>query len=535
MRVREQIDRFERVVTDDRLGFLMFAAASAVYWLATVALARRKLMWNDELYTYYIATLPSVHDIWGALLTGAEQTPLLTYLATRVSLELFGPGHVAFRLPAMLGFWVMTASLFVFVSRRTSSIAGACAAAFPLITGAYKYAFEGRSYGLMLGFAGLALLSWQSLSLGRRRALCVAALAISLAAALCTHYYAVFVIVALSIGEVVRSVMDRRLYPAVWGAFLLSLAPLALHLPLIRAGRENSGAFWAPPQWVNIPDFYTDLLAPGVTIAAVILALALLDFLVRSSHESVQPWAAPAAPPLAEIAAAWAFVLIPVFCVIVAKVVTGAFTDRYALASIVGLAVLSGLGTAVAFRARPLLGLMAVSGLIVWFALSQARELIEPTGVSLPVARTTIDRPAEWLKSAPAGDLPVVIADPHTFTVLSHYAEPVLRSRLVYLADVDISLKRLGHNSVERGMQRLLRPWFHMNVLDFEPFIAQQPRFLVYGDFFRLAFLNWITPELRERGMHLELLNREGDNLLLLATRHPAAVASTSADSARRP
>ena len=61
MRVREQIDRFERVVTDDRLGFLMFAAASAVYWLATVALARRKLMWNDELYTYYIATLPSVH------------------------------------------------------------------------------------------------------------------------------------------------------------------------------------------------------------------------------------------------------------------------------------------------------------------------------------------------------------------------------------------------------------------------------------------------------------------------------------------
>ena len=532
MPVLERLDSLERLVASDRLGLLIFAAVSAVYWLTTLPLAHRKLMWNDELYTYYITTLPSLRDIWGALLSGGEQTPLLIYLSTRVSLELFGPGNVAFRLPAMLGFWIMMASVFVVVARRTGYTAGACAAAFPLITAAYKYAFEGRAYGLMLGFAGLSLLSWQSLSLGRRRAPWMAALAASLAAALCTHYYAVFVIVALAIGEVVRCAIDRRVSPAVWAAFLLSLAPLALHLPLILASQENSGAFWAPPQWVNIPDFYTTLLAPGATVAAVILVLALLDLLVRPQHDRELPGPGSTLPPLAEIAVACGFVLIPVFCVIVAKVATGAFIDRYALASVLGMAVLSGLGTAVVFRTRPLLQLLTATGLIAWFALSQARELVEPTGMSVPIARASIDRPAEWLKSAPDNSLPVVIADPHTFTVLSHYADPALQPRIVYLADVDISLKRLGHNSVERGMLTLLRPWFHMKVVDFEPFIAQHPRFFVYGDFFTLAFLNWITPELQERGMHLELLNREGDNLLLLATRGAAAVASTPSDLA---
>jgi hypothetical protein len=64
-----------------------------------------------------------------------------------------------------------------------------------------------------------------------------------------------------------------------------------------------------------------------------------------------------------------------------------------------------------------------------------------------------------------------------------------------------------------------LRPWFHLNVLEFEPFATGHPRFLVYGDFVRLAFLNWIVPELQKRGFHTELLNRAGDNMLLLVSR----------------
>jgi hypothetical protein len=89
----------------------------------------------------------------------------------------------------------------------------------------------------------------------------------------------------------------------------------------------------------------------------------------------------------------------------------------------------------------------------------------------------------------------------------------------VYLADPDRALRRLGHNSVERGMLDLLGPWFGMRVVRFEAYIDEHSEFLLYGDFVRLSFLNWILPELRDDGYHLEVLERAGDDMLLLASR----------------
>ena len=188
---------------------------------------------------------------------------------------------------------------------------------------------------------------------------------------------------------------------------------------------------------------------------------------------------------------------------------------------VLACSVFAGIGAELGARRRPALSFFVAVCLGGWFVLSQARELIAPTGVSQPVSAAAIARPAEWVASIPDRDLPVVIADAHTFTVLSHYGAPEMTSRIVYLADPDRALKILGHNSVERGMVDLLKPWFHMNVVPFEPFIAEHSRFLVYGDFVRLGFLNWLAPELTARGIHTELLNRAGDNMLLLAYREP--------------
>ena len=75
----------------------------------TIVFAQRKLMWNDELYTYYMARLPSMSDVWAALMSGGEQTPPFFYWTTRVSFALFGVNNLSVRLPEMLGFWVMLA------------------------------------------------------------------------------------------------------------------------------------------------------------------------------------------------------------------------------------------------------------------------------------------------------------------------------------------------------------------------------------------------------------------------------------------
>ena len=64
----------------------LFLAISVGYFALTWFFAARKLLWNDELYTSYVATQPTMQDVWGALTAGGEQTPPLFYAMTRASL-----------------------------------------------------------------------------------------------------------------------------------------------------------------------------------------------------------------------------------------------------------------------------------------------------------------------------------------------------------------------------------------------------------------------------------------------------------------
>lgn len=496
---------------------LLTTIAGALYILLTWRFAVRKLMWNDELYTFYVARLPTLSEVWRALSTGGEQTPPLFYAITRASIALFGSGGLAFRLPEIIGFALMGVCLYVFVRRRTAYAPALLAATMPLVTTAYRYAFEARSYGIELGVVALSLVCWQSVAMGRARRIWVPALAAALAAALSIHYYGIFVIIPMAFAEVVRTFERRKVDLPVWTAFVVAVIPLLLQLPILRAGAGYAGTFWSPPQWVNLPDFYEELLSPAVVPATAILLLALASSLFV--HSSPVRELTHRTLPLSELALTAGVAAVPLFAVIAAKLVTGAFVNRYALFAVVGLAALVGFGSHVGFRRASQLQVLAVAIVLGWFGLSSTRELLGPTGMSMPVSRIAIDRPAEWVAAAGHADLPVVVADPHSFIVLSHYAAPELRQRIVYLADPERALRRLGHNSVERGMLDLLQPWFGMHVERFDPYLADRSSFFVYGDFVRLSFLNWLLPELQERRYHLELLDRAGDNMLFLASR----------------
>jgi hypothetical protein len=515
----------------ERRGTLLFLGLSGAYWALTWIFATRKLMWNDELYTFYIARLPSMSDVLAALGSRGEQTPPLFYAITRLAFGLFGVNELSMRLPEMFAFWILSACLFVVVSRRTSPLAALCAAAFPLVTTAYYYAFEARPYALVLGFGAIALLCWQTATLNRHRLPAVLGLAVALSATVSTHYYGVFVMLALALGEAVRTISRRRLDAGVWAALAMPALPLVLHLPLIKAGAAYSGAFWSPPQWVNIPDFYIDLLEPAVMPVTVLLIATAVVAAITSAEPSATD-VVRRAPPAHEVAAACGLIAAPVICVVFAKLVTGAFVNRYAIAAVIGLGVFAGFGSSMAFARRPGMRLLALACLGCWFTLSQARELIQPTGLSVPVSRASVERSSRWVEAAHHPDLPVAIADPHTFTVLSHYGGPDIRRRIVYLADPDLALKHLGSNSVERGMLDLVQPWFRMHVVRFEPFIDQHDRFLVYGDFVRLTYLNWLLPELHVRGVHTRLLNLAGDAMLLLAYRESGSPVAAEADTA---
>src|ERR1035437_2017591 len=152
-----------------RRKYVVLFLFSALYLLATCFRASRKLFWFDELFTLRVSRLPDMASVWNALKQGADLNPLLFYGFTRFSESLFGEGHIATRLPEILGCLVFCLCLFRFVSSRTSVLAGLVSMLFPLDTTAYFYAYEARPHGILLGCSGLALVCWQAAIRSRRR------------------------------------------------------------------------------------------------------------------------------------------------------------------------------------------------------------------------------------------------------------------------------------------------------------------------------------------------------------------------------
>ncbi len=473
---------------------------SVLYFPVVVVIAVRKQLENDELFTLNIARLPSLLDVWMALRTGAEQLPPFFYVLTRASLTAFGENNLALRLPAMLGYWVMSLCLFWFVYKRSTALYGLLAMLFALTTGAYYYAFEARPYGLVLGFTGLALLCWQSIIEGKRRWLSMIGLALSMGAAISCHYYAILLFIPFACGEAARIYWHRRLDILCWIAMAASLIPLIFVWPLIQSARSYSTAFWSQPSWSNIPGFYYFMLMSAVLPLTATLILAALYTVLMPDSLSEDKREAGTVVRLnrPELAAAIGFLAIPFIAVATAMFITGAFTDRYALAATLGLGILVPFAFHSLLRKRELLALLLILCLMAGF-VRRAGMTLQESAKRIQTRTETI----KLLQTAGENDLPVVCSDPHNFLVLSHYAPPEVGSRLIYLADPEASMLSLGHNSLERGMFDLLKPVFHLNVQAYRSYIATGRPFLLCGD--PHYFLNWVLPDLISSGAQLEL------------------------------
>jgi Dolichyl-phosphate-mannose-protein mannosyltransferase len=490
-----------------RFGPTIVLAAwfSAVYLPATLLLASRKQLWNDELFTFYIARVPNFRDIWGALLTGAEQIPPAFYWITRVFLGNSADSHAAIRLPEILGFWLMGVCLIAIVSRRAPPAYGVVAALAPLFTGAYAYAFEARPYGVVLGLAGLALLCWQRAE-ARRGMFWTAGLGATLAAAVSMHYYAVLLLVPLAAAEAIHVWRLRRMRWSVWIALALGVSPLLFYLPLIRGARTYSGTFWARPGASSIAEFMTFLFGQSALPLAAVLVWAGVHVLVRWKAEK-PPEGRPEVP-LEEVAAVLGYMAFPVLAVVLGKAVTGAYTHRYALPAVIGVSVFGAWALSVVFggRSRPALLIAALLSCVFFARVSWEFREISRTAAQ---QATMIG----FLQNQTDASLPVVIADPHLFFELSHYAPRELADRLRYFADAKLAVRFVGTDTVDRGLLAM-REWAPLHVEPFRPPATPGHAFLIYG---HPAPFAWLVPELASLHVPMVVIDSVEDRLLLLA------------------
>lgn len=456
---------------DHRDRWLLLIGAG-IYLACSTVHAIKKPLWYDEIFTFELAALPRFADVWAALLTGTDLNPPLYIIASRMSFALLGTTPLAARMPAMVGYLIMSVCLYHFVARRLGSAYAWAAATFPLVTQAYPYAFEGRPYGLVLGFSGLALVGWQSATMaeGPRRAWALALMTLALAAAVTTHYYAVLVFVPLGLGEIARTWTRRRVDWALWVGLFAGLFPLAMLRPLLHAASEFKSTFWAQTTWMFSLQFYPFLLK-GATVPLVALFVFLAiytrfrrDSAVESDGEGMT--AATEAVPLHEWVAALGFILLPFVAVVVAKVATGgAFTERYALPAVLGFGLLFAMLGDQLFARRWVPGAAMALCFCGWFLSYEIYHIKRESESRLAVS-------TEDYRVVSSSDQPLVFSWSIMYLQAQRDLSRELAKRSYFLSE--------GKTTDELALKKLSR-WIPLNIVERDRFFHEHDQFYLCG------------------------------------------------------
>lgn len=482
-------------------GWLWWVAIfSLFYFPITIVRAASRPMWFDELFTFYISRM-DLSKIWAILSSGNEPNPPICYVLTHFSMRMFGENEAAIRLPEVAGFWLMSICVFLFVRHRCSAYAAAAAIFFGLSTKAYvQYAVEARPYGLVLGFCGLAAVCWQYASDGetaRVRTLSTIGFCLALMAALCSHYYAVLLLIPFGVGELVRWWKTGRLNITLSAALVASLLPLVLLYPTIKRGSsfittlvKTSPNFWAKPTIDSTPLFFIEVLATTV-VPLLLTAIVVVVFRSLGYDEEENDSATTTSwPPIHETAMVIALVALPAFATVLGRIATGSFIARYALSAVVGCSLVFGLlaykGT---YRRQSIVPAAAAFVFFGWFLGNGLHRPRSVAAQPLPDI-TSVDR-----------NMPIVIADPLLFLKLVYYAPREFASRMHYLTDLDSVTKK--PDFVPELALRQLRTWITVPVDDYKPFVANNHRFAVFSS--PEPTLEWVAAKLTADGHSVQM------------------------------
>jgi hypothetical protein len=460
--------------------FAGIGVISAVYFADLVLKASRKCFWFDELFTVYLCRLPDFKSTWAAVTHGADFNPPLFYLLTRGAQRLFGEGLIATRLPAMVGLWLFGLCLFLFVARRAGVICASIAGIFPFLTLAQYYAYEARAHGVVLGWCGLALLCWQRSVEARAKHLWIAGFGLSIACALLTHVYAVYLLVPFAVVELYNLLKTRRLNWGIVGGMTIAFTfvTFVVYVPLARTYKAAVPPTFFPGSHDLLQRFLVNVIGPAMSVLLLLLLLAVIDGMQRVPHANKT-----ADIPGQEVVLAACFICIPLVGLIGSKVSHGPFFDRYFLSSIAGYAILLGFATSsrlVGSRtAKVLAGCMFVLmladlGTTVYFSAVNRIMLFEPsTGLRLSTMPSNPLQIYEGVSMDRSG-FDILVLPSLEYLYFFRYAPPSVASRLYYGAPAnDVNLG--GFERLAKGGRLDLR------TTAFGPFLATHDKFLVYG------------------------------------------------------
>lgn len=480
-----------------------------IYFILTTLTARNKLLWDDEFFTLYLSHPNTMKGILEGLKTGADQHPPLFYYFTHQITSVFGLSHLTVRLLPMVGYGLLCICLFYLLRNRTSILWAFLGMLMPLCSGAIYYASEARGYGSMLGFCSLALLAWQRVTSSRKkRAFWLCTLFFASALAVSSHYYAILFIFALALGELARTIQLRRIDLLVGLALCGAALPPLAFFSIIHSANSYSAHFWAIPVWGSLLDFYPAMLGP----LANILILGAIPFLIAAlrsaSKEETTGRTITCHFSTYEVVAWGCIIAVPFFAMLMAKTVTHGYTDRYALAGIIGAIVaLCHFGFSVAPRPRSFPLLLSFAALL-YFTVHGIRTIRTQ---ALGVIRLSNQM---HMLDAHTGS-PLALSDITVFHRVSFYSPRKLIQNVAFVANPESSVRYLQQDTVDRGLLDL-RPWFPLQIVPSQTFLGEHRDFLVYS---YIGDWSWLTYDLIPPRYDTKMLDRFDADILLLVHR----------------
>ena len=480
----------------------LLAAFTLVYFAGAALRARGAPFWHDELYTMMLSHLDLPH-MWAALRDGLETSPPLADILVRAANLLWGESNIVSRIPAMIGFWVLCVCLFAFVRRRVGVVYAFAALLLPLSTGAYLYATEARCYGMVLGFCGAAVFAWQSAAEGRRRAIALPVLALGIAAAMFSHYYAFLLLIPLGGAELWRTVRQKTIDWPMWTALFAGAAlGGGLSYPFLAGTKRFQGHPWAQPRFQYLLGFYPSELTAMVTVAVCFLALLAVWWMLRRQTAGAVVETIHQVPEH-ELVLAILFLTMPAAGYVVAVYVTRMFTDRYFICAVVGVVLLSVFMTAIWSRANRTVGV-----LLLLATLPSTTFLFIH---HLPVT-PVLDEDRLLREALLQG--PVIMDDGIHFFQEWYYLPDSLKQRLSYVSDPPSANRFVGNDTIDLGFLQL-RKWYGLPILDYAAVNVPGKSFVIYHNAGGPA---WLPTRLLKDGARIEVLEQAGDRSILKAT-----------------
>jgi len=304
----------------------------------------------------------------------------------------------------------------------------------------------------------------------------------------------------------------------------LSTSALAFYPPLFRTfGRGFAGHFPTfAPTFRSLWTVPSHLIGGAGRVAAAVMLLIV--WLRRSDRTDLAPRSrqpAPGtAPPPHETVAVVLLTAIPVFLIILVVPLQSPLFYRYALAAVLGMAILIARAFERAAGGDSRIGvvvLLLLAGIFVERFVSDAFGAPDgqpPAKLVAASGNADINVQGNSLLSMATGDLPLVVSNPFWFPQVAHYAPPALADRTYYLTEADAAIRFTRPSPVEIMLPRLLRLNLPGHVTTYSVFTATHRRFLVYTS---SNLFDWLMERLQPDNATFRFIGRTGDAMLLEA------------------